>query len=96
MSTRQKKRKNEERKKEKKKREKKRKKKENPLKKKNQPYPLNRVTKVPFMKRFRRMLEDPTHGHVVRWSQSGDSFIVVDVRCVLHAILLCFSCFPHS
>ena len=68
-------------------------------KKASQPYSLNRVTKVPFMKRFRRMLEDPTHGHVVRWSQSGDSFIVVDVRCVLHAILLCFSCFfsliPH-
>jgi osomolarity two-component system response regulator SKN7 len=25
------------------------------------------------------MLEDPSHSNVVRWSQSGDSFIVVDV-----------------
>ncbi|KAF8247699.1 hypothetical protein K440DRAFT_681743 [Wilcoxina mikolae CBS 423.85] len=26
------------------------------------------------------MLEDPTHSNVVRWSQSGDSFIVVDTN----------------
>lgn len=25
------------------------------------------------------MLEDPTHNNIVRWSQTGDSFIVVDV-----------------
>ena len=27
-----------------------------------------------------RMLEDPTYRHIVRWSDSGDSFIVLDVN----------------
>lgn len=26
------------------------------------------------------MLEDPSHREIVRWSEAGDSFIVVDVR----------------
>lgn len=26
------------------------------------------------------MLEDPSHREIVRWSETGDSFIVVDVR----------------
>lgn len=26
------------------------------------------------------MLEDPSHREIVRWSEGGDSFIVVDVR----------------
>jgi hypothetical protein len=31
-----------------------------------------------------RMLEDSSYQHVVRWSELGDSFVVLDVRSPFH------------
>ncbi|PWW80593.1 response regulator [Tuber magnatum] len=33
-----------------------------------------------FVRKLYKMLEDPTHRHTVRWSDAGDSFIVVDTN----------------
>lgn len=33
-----------------------------------------------FVRKLYKMLEDPSHRNIVRWSQTGDSFIVVDTN----------------